>query len=56
MKTYTDELTAVDSVTPLFASANWAEREVQSFSGIQLFLTCIIIGLGHVWYCVLRSS
>lgn len=29
VKTYTDELTPVDSVTNLFSSANWAEREVQ---------------------------
>ena len=28
VKTYTDELTPVDSVTNLFSSANWAEREV----------------------------
>jgi hypothetical protein len=28
VKTYTDELTPVDSVTGLFSSANWAEREV----------------------------
>ena len=28
VKTYTDELTPVDSVTSLFSSANWAEREV----------------------------
>ena len=28
VKTYTDELTPVDSVTPLFSSANWMEREV----------------------------
>lgn len=28
VKTYADELTPVDSVTPLFSSANWMEREV----------------------------
>ena len=28
MRTYTDELTPVDSVTALFNSANWLEREV----------------------------
>jgi len=28
VKTYTDELSPIDSVTHLFASANWAEREV----------------------------
>ena len=29
VKTYTDELTPVDSVTPLFNAANWLEREVR---------------------------
>ena len=28
VKTYTDELTPLDSITPLFAGANWYEREV----------------------------
>ena len=28
VKTYTDELTPVDSAAPLFKSADWAEREV----------------------------
>ena len=28
VKTYTDELTPVDSATAVFNSANWAEREV----------------------------
>ena len=32
VKTYTNELTAIDSVTPIFSSANWAEREVPPFS------------------------
>ena len=54
VKSYTDELTAVDSATPLFSSANWAEREVQSFSAI-LLLIFLTIGLGHVWYRVLQS-
>jgi len=29
VKTYTDELTPLDSVTPLFSSADWLEREVR---------------------------
>lgn len=32
VKTYADELTPVDSVTPLFNSANWMEREVRGNS------------------------
>ena len=28
VKTYTDELTPLDSITPVFAGANWYEREV----------------------------
>ncbi len=28
VRSYTDELTPVDSATPIFNSANWAEREV----------------------------
>ena len=28
MKTYTDEVTPVDSVTEVFGGANWPEREV----------------------------
>lgn len=31
MKTYTDELTPVDSADPVFKIANWYEREVSPF-------------------------
>jgi len=34
VKTYTDELTPIDSVTPLFDSADWAEREVWDMYGV----------------------
>ena len=34
VKTYTDELTPVDSATPLFLSADWAEREVWDMYGV----------------------
>ncbi|KAI6648294.1 NADH dehydrogenase [Oopsacas minuta] len=34
VKTYTDELTAMDSVTSLYTSANWAERELWDMFGI----------------------
>ena len=28
VKTYTDEMTPLESITPVFAGANWYEREV----------------------------
>lgn len=34
VKTYTDELTPIDSASPLFKSAIWAEREVWDMYGI----------------------
>ncbi len=34
VKTYTDEVTPVDSVTPLFSGANWFEREAWDMYGI----------------------
>lgn len=34
VKTYTDELSPVDSVTPLFSGANWFEREAWDMYGI----------------------
>jgi len=34
VKTYTDELTPIDSVAPLFHSADWAEREVWDMYGV----------------------
>jgi len=34
VKTYTDELTPIDSVSHLFESANWAEREVWDMYGV----------------------
>eukprot|EP00116_Pleurobrachia_bachei_P007847 sb/3468109/ len=34
VKTYTDELTPVDSLTPLFKSADWGEREVWDMYGV----------------------
>jgi len=34
VKTYTDELTPLESVTPLFHSADWAEREVWDMYGV----------------------
>lgn len=33
VRTYADELTPIDSVTPLFSSANWMEREVSEQEG-----------------------
>ena len=52
VRSYTDELTPVDSATPLFGSAIWAEREVQY---ITPFITRVdkchhyFIDLGYVW-------
>lgn len=34
VKTYTDELTPIDSITPLFHAANWAEREIWDMYGV----------------------
>ncbi|KAI9296668.1 hypothetical protein K502DRAFT_314076 [Neoconidiobolus thromboides FSU 785] len=34
VKTYTDEVTPVPSLTPLFKSANWLEREVWDMFGV----------------------
>ena len=34
IKTYTDELTPIESITPLFQGANWYEREVWDMFGV----------------------
>lgn len=34
VKTYTDELTPIDSATPIFQGANWYEREVWDMYGV----------------------
>lgn len=34
IKTYTDELTPLDSITPIFAAANWYEREIWDMYGV----------------------
>ena len=44
VKTYTDELTPVDSATPSFESANWAEREVRTIT-TSLLIMCVIFKL-----------
>ena len=41
VKTYTDELTPVDSATSVFNSAIWAEREVQPTPSLPPF--CFIV-------------
>lgn len=34
MKTYTDELTPIDSACPVFQAANWYEREIWDMYGV----------------------
>ncbi len=34
VKTYTDELTPIDSITPVFEGANWYERETWDMFGV----------------------
>jgi len=34
VKTYTDELTPIDSLTPVFQAANWYEREIWDMFGV----------------------
>lgn len=34
MKTYTDELTPIDSVNDVFKAANWYEREIWDMYGV----------------------
>lgn len=34
VKTYTDELTPIDSINPVFKAANWYEREVWDMYGV----------------------
>lgn len=34
VKTYTDELTPIDSITPIFEGANWFERETWDMYGV----------------------
>ena len=38
VKTYTDELTPIQSVTPIFAGANWYEREVSNIVILNKFV------------------
>lgn len=47
VKTYTDELTPVDSITPILPAANWYEREVsiKSISEVNLSINLFDIFL-----------
>ncbi len=56
MKTYTDELTPLDSVTPLFTSANWMEREVGGVLGCIVTSGPMLPALSFVIHCLHYSD
>ena len=45
VKTYTDELTPVDSIVSVFAGANWYEREVCTYAKLFTYSFCNSISL-----------
>ena len=50
VKTYTDELTPIDSATTVFAGANWYEREVSNAKLFYLYRkSChiVIVSMAH---------
>lgn len=54
VKTYTDELTPVDSAVPVHIAANWYEREVsvrlrESVAWRTRVKPSLCAGVGHVW-------
>ena len=55
MKTYTDELTPVDSATAVFGGANWPEREVCVCVCVCLFVRVYVCVCG-LWQMMSNSS
>ena len=56
MKTYTDELTPIDSVTGVYGGANWPEREVCVCEEDVCMCACVCVCV-CVWYvCVCVSN
>lgn len=43
VKTYTDELTPIDSITSVFAGANWYEREVIFYTNLKEILDFLLL-------------
>lgn len=67
VKTYTDELTPIDSAVPVHMAANWYEREVSrpmhlwNSAAVYTDITnweqsCITTGVGHVWSFLCQPS
>lgn len=52
VKTYTDELTPVDSAVQVFNGANWYEREVSTRYILYCFKTCISLNFNRFGICL----
>ena len=52
VKTYTDELTPVDSADPVFKIANWYEREVR----VHIYIKYMYMNLQLLCFCIFLIS